>query len=383
MAKLSLDDHLHLTSVCRHYHRAKSFNLSSPLPSSPWLILPGRSSTTLKFLPQAKTTPYEAITPSPFIRRRLFIGSSNGWVVTVSCNPSLDLHLLNPLTGTQHPLPPIHTLPFITPIPNKPNSSSVHYRITNYKTFDHHSFIHYFFTKAVISTKDFTVLLAHPNHNNATLSYTHPDRSKWVSFVIPGHYHDAVDVIHDKGLFYAITSVGDIIICGPSSTTRVLSFQDPQFMDVEDPSSTRYIVRSVHGDLLLVHRRIEISADKDYNELLKFKTRKFMVYRIDGHKNNDQRYWKRVNDLGEQCLFLGTNESMAFSALKYPELQRNCIYFTESRTQNKSVRCRQPKQCDLGVFNLSDKSIKPLFYPSDLTWPPPIWFTPHIEGSHQ
>ncbi|KAH7657438.1 F-box domain-containing protein [Dioscorea alata] len=372
MAKLSLDDHLHLTSICRHYHRTKSFNLSSPAPSSPWLIFPGSSSISLKFLPQAKTTPYEAIIPSPFIRRRLFICSSNGWLVTVSCNPSLDLHLLNPLTGTQHPLPPIHTLPFITPIPNKPNSSSVHYRITIYKTFDHHSFMDYFFTKAVISTKDFTVLLAHPNHNNATLSYTRPNHSKWVSFVIPGHHHDAVDVIHDKGLFYAITSVGDIIICGPSSTTRVLSFQIPLIMEIEDSSSTLYIVRSVHGDLLLVQRRI-----------LEFKTRMFMVYMIEGHKNNDQSYWKRVDDLGKQCLFLGNNESMAFSVLKHPELQRNCIYFTESRTQNKSVSYRQPKQCDLGVFNLGDTSIKPLFYPSDLTWPPPIWFTPHIEGSHQ
>ncbi|XP_039144047.1 F-box protein SKIP23-like [Dioscorea cayenensis subsp. rotundata] len=380
MAKLPLDDHLHLTSVCRHYHLiTKSLNLSSPAPSSPWLILPGRSSTTLKFLPQTKTTPYEAIIPSPFIRRRLFIGSSNGWLVTVSCNPFLDLHLLNPLTGTQHSLPPIHTLPFITSYPNKTNSS-VKYQINNQNICDYNSFMNYFFTKAVISTKDFTVVLAHRYHNRSTLCYTRPNLSKWISFVIPyNHMYRAIDVIHDNGLFYALTDRGDIIICGPSSITRVLSLQEP--LGMMGPS-THFIVRSLDGDLLMVGRLRQLSDKVDIH-LHDFRTCDFEVFRIE-NENNDQMYWKQVDDLGEQSLFLGDNESMVFSALKYPELQRNCIYFTEGRKfmNQRSASCKQPEQCDMGVYNLSDRSIKKLLYPSTLTWPPPIWFTPHIEGSH-
>ncbi|KAM0933494.1 hypothetical protein DsansV1_C35g0229521 [Dioscorea sansibarensis] len=378
MAKLPLPDHLRLSCVCRHYLLARSLNLSSPAPSSPWLILPGRTPSTLKFLPQAKTTPYETTIPSPFIRRRLFIGSSDGWLVTISCNPSsLDLHLLNPLTGTQLPLPPIHTLPFVTSIPHK--AKSVKYHITNHRTFDHHSFMHYFFSKAAISTKDnFTVVLAHPKHSGATLCYTRPDLPRWISFVTP-YDQCAIDLLHDNGFFYALTSFGNIIICSPSSTTRLLSIQGP--LHLMRPS-LGFIVKSLQGDLIMAVRRLHIS-DNDDVHLHDFKTCMFAVYRIEVHANKAQKRWKRVSDLADHCLFLGANESIALSAFKHPELQENCIYFTEANVWNtRPVSCKQPGRCDLGVYNLRDGSIKPLFYPSTLTWPRPIWFTPHVEESH-
>ncbi|XP_039144048.1 uncharacterized protein LOC120281241 [Dioscorea cayenensis subsp. rotundata] len=239
--------------------------------------------------------------------------------------------------------------------------------------------MNYFFTKAVISTKDFTVVLAHPYYNGTrtTLCYTRPNLSKWISFVTP-YYQYAIDVIHDNGLFYALTNKGSIIICGPSSIIRVLSLQQP--LSLLHPS-IYFIVKSLDGDLLMVHREIQLSDKVDIH-LHDFKTCDFRVYRIE-NENNDQMYWKLEFDLGEQCLFLGDNESMVFSALKYPELQRNCIYFTEGRVLNqRSASCKQPEQCDMGVYNLSDKSIKKLLYPSTLTWPPSIWFTPHNEESH-
>ncbi|CAL9178609.1 unnamed protein product [Musa hybrid cultivar] len=48
------------------------------------------------------------------IRRRICIGSSHGWLITV--DESSNMHLMNPLTGAQFPLPPVTTLPFVAAV---------------------------------------------------------------------------------------------------------------------------------------------------------------------------------------------------------------------------------------------------------------------------
>uniref|UniRef100_A0A0D9YCI9 KIB1-4 beta-propeller domain-containing protein n=1 Tax=Oryza glumipatula TaxID=40148 RepID=A0A0D9YCI9_9ORYZ len=53
--------------------------------------------------------------PAPPIQTRVWIGSANGWVVTA--DGECELHLLNPISGVQRPLPSITTTGYFDALP--------------------------------------------------------------------------------------------------------------------------------------------------------------------------------------------------------------------------------------------------------------------------
>ncbi|CAL9753654.1 unnamed protein product [Musa acuminata subsp. burmannicoides] len=98
--------------VCKQWNLASELKYRCPPKlQSPWLMLPGKSNTTAEFFSIADNKVYQIPCPKPMIRRRICIGSSHGWLITV--DESSNMHLMNPLTGAQFPLPPVTTLPFV------------------------------------------------------------------------------------------------------------------------------------------------------------------------------------------------------------------------------------------------------------------------------
>ncbi|CAL9095350.1 unnamed protein product [Musa textilis] len=110
--KLSIPDYIRFGAVCKQWNLAFKLKYRCPpKPQSPWMMLPGKSNTTAKFFSIADNKVYQIPCPKPMIRRRICIGSSHGWLITV--DESSNMHLVNPLTGAQFPLPPVTTLPFV------------------------------------------------------------------------------------------------------------------------------------------------------------------------------------------------------------------------------------------------------------------------------
>ena len=91
-----------------------------------------------------------------------------------------------------------------------------------------------------------------------------------------------------------------------------------------------YLVESL-GDLLWVYRffthkmnangKFIFSYDVDFPT----QTIKFDVYRLDFCWNT----WEFTTSIGDQVIFLGTNQSISLPALDFPSLKANCIYFTD------------------------------------------------------
>jgi hypothetical protein len=67
---------------------------------------------------------YKLTLPEPPIRSRYIIGSSNGWLVTVS--EACEIHLVNPVTGKQINLPSVTTIEQVKPICDDSGSSDMY-----------------------------------------------------------------------------------------------------------------------------------------------------------------------------------------------------------------------------------------------------------------
>ncbi|ONK71569.1 uncharacterized protein A4U43_C04F10040 [Asparagus officinalis] len=142
-----------------------------------------------------------------------------------------------------------------------------------------------------------------------------------------------------------------------------------------------YLVESLDGDLLQIWRDESwVTPDGDYDGELSsgliHETQGFTVFRLDPKG----RAMVRLERLEEgTALFLGDNRSMLLKTRELPELKENCIYFTDGESEQYISHRRMRR--DVGVFDMKDGVVQPL-YPRDspinrLTWPPPVWLTPH------
>ncbi|KAL5717322.1 hypothetical protein ACHQM5_010346 [Ranunculus cassubicifolius] len=99
------------------------------------------------------------------------------------------------------------------------------------------------------------------------------------------------------------------------------------------------------------------------SENYRLTTKGFDVFKLDESVGD----WTRVKSLGEWVLFVG-RKSMCLKAHEVPECQANSIYFTNPMDWN-----------DMGVFNMEDKSVKPLYENRPFNLSPVTWFTPSLQ----
>ncbi|KAF6169652.1 hypothetical protein GIB67_004044 [Kingdonia uniflora] len=101
----------------------------------------------------------------------------------------------------------------------------------------------------------------------------------------------------------------------------------------------------------------------------------FEIYKCNLHT---KRWSKRHSSygLGGFSLFVGANSSFALSDSDYPELKRNCIYFTDDTCLYYQYECGR---YNMGVFDFKKLAIQPLYsVPGTISqFSPPVWFRPN------
>lgn len=88
-----------------------------------------------------------------------------------------------------------------------------------------------------------------------------------------------------------------------------------------------------------------------------------------------QKKLVEVNGLHDHVLFLGHSQSQCLSAQAYPQLKKNCVYFTDDETY---VSDYKNNRRDIGILNLENDSREEIVPQLWCNWPNPIWITPNL-----
>ncbi|OVA10871.1 Protein of unknown function DUF295 [Macleaya cordata] len=344
----------------------------------PWLMLPFDGQNEKHgFLDLSEKKVHQLSIPETQTRSRC-CGSSHGWLVLLEeKNPTI--LLLNPFTRIQIQLPPITSFPNVWDfqIHNVGEEYLVKYPFEEHPYPNKLEDIHDFFIKKVILSSNPTSL------DKDYIAVAILDLTKELAFCKKGDESWTIieaaesyceDVIYFKGLFFAVNKEGSLAIC---DVNHVISNVSPAVTIIAPPKPVShadmlYLVDSF-GEILLVTRYLNTELDPELGCVV-YKTTGFDVFSLDARKPK----WVEVKSLGDRMLFLGgENSSLCLLATDFSGCEGNCIYFTDDYTEVNEVK---PGDHDMGVFNLGDRSIKPLPYftgVSRLFYPSPIWFTPN------
>ncbi|CAL4948239.1 unnamed protein product [Urochloa decumbens] len=341
--RLTVTDWFRFRAVCATWNRAAETALSSgrrPRPEPPWLMLAGSADpATAGFFSFQDGRCRTATLPEPAIQRRMWIGSAHGWVVTA--DEECALHLLNPVTGAQLPLPCITTMgPWATAkFSQEPTT-----------------------TKASGSC---SVTARSWQSTGRTIS-----DPAWV--ILPSPYLFE-DVIAYKGQIYAVTRCGVVLVWEPDGVTFKSRVAVPEHNEGDEYVYFRkYLAESLDGDDLVliwrVHRSYcyedeseSSSSDDDDSDGGDYCQRKYQErpdptvrFQVFVLREGSQGIeWKETDNLGGAALFIGYNSAMFFSVDGSPDLLPDCIYFTDDLL-GKSWR-RKEEARDMGVFDVKSK----------------------------
>ncbi|XP_077243023.1 putative F-box protein At5g55150 isoform X2 [Tasmannia lanceolata] len=340
----------------------------------PLLMLPNEErSESRKFFCLSENKLYDIQIPE--FHGKWCCGSSKGWLVTVDDNSNV--HLLNPLSKIHIQLPSLDkfTHPQHPILRHKKRGS---YRWYMRKTV---------LSADPISTPYYIVVSIVTYHR--LFSFYKPGDEGWTT--LNRQWGSYEDVIYHKGKFYCIIDSGNLVACDFSSNglpklTKISKSDGKRISESDGKrSGRRYLVES-SGELLNVCRYYEmhpmyvrylilgsskcLDGDFDPRNLgWTMRTSYFEVSKLDQNTGK----WIELESLGDQVLFLGLNSSLSLSALDFPQLKRNCIYFTDdSDVNNEGI--------DNGVYDLENESIKPC-YPNSPSWITKlIWLHPNLCG---
>ncbi|KAL5546238.1 hypothetical protein UlMin_005925 [Ulmus minor] len=177
------------------------------------------------------------------------------------------------------------------------------------------------------------------------------------------------EVVYYKDKFYAINVRGKIISFDVTNSSNLninlVSGNRTRFGIGE----RRYLVKSEQEKLLIVERYSNIYDNGDC------KVDEFEVFKL----NLDQTRWVKITCLGNTSLFLGDNSSLSIVASNFKGCQDNCIYFTPDEA---TIVYGPHGPWDLGVYNLKSESFV-WHYNIDLDViakmnRSPIWLVPTI-----
>ncbi|XP_068642002.1 F-box protein At2g26160-like [Aristolochia californica] len=269
--KLTLiSDYIRFGAVCSLWNSVATNNRHRLPGQLPWLVTP--------------TTPFSI--PSAAQSKRVCGTGDGGWVITVESNCVVSL--FNHFTGLEKPLPPLTALQ---------SSDKMKY-----------------LWKAVLSSPpasssdpDFIVMALYGPQK--CLAFYKPENNTWVALDI-NQTQDTADLICHKGHFYAVDYSGRVVVCDLNSrrSPRTIEFAPaPERKDYH--SSKRYLVESVHGELLQV-----VGCNRLYDSHGEVGME---VFRHKGAERSEEKGWDRVEDLGEQILLLGYYASLALSASQF------------------------------------------------------------------
>ncbi|CAD5187853.1 unnamed protein product [Musa acuminata subsp. malaccensis] len=325
-------------------------------------MLSGDGNSTAKFFSIVEKKIYKIQCPEPMIGKRIYVGSCHGWLATLDgrCN----MHLLNPLTGAQIPLPSVLTLPFIRYINNLEG------QITNFNVeqdYNQNWLWRKFIQKIVLSKapdadNDFTIMMIYSHCSR--LAFARAGDKAWIPISSPYYYSD---IIYHNTKFYTINFQQVVETWEPDELAfkHIIFISDLSSYDL--PRGIYYLVESLDSNLMLVHKNKKILGYTNNPKSIMC-----TIFSLD----EETCKWKRVNNLHEQTLFIGKNQSMCLSTIDFPELKQNCIYYTNDMLDIcGSYRYTRRR---IGIFYLEDEMTRPIDHLGYHHWPPLLWLTPSL-----
>ncbi|KAF7103226.1 hypothetical protein CFC21_104237 [Triticum aestivum] len=437
LARLPVPDRFRFPAVCTAWWSAASalHPRAVPVPS-PWLMLPfdltarrrrggGTSSEEARFLSLSDGRTYTVPQPAPAISDRLCVGSSpDGWLVTADA--ASELHLLNPLTGAQVPLPPPDTLSFVH-ASRDADGHVVSYSlrccfadddgdegatvIVPPESFAPDRLRYEFYEKAILVSAPREGHTAAPGSGGSWGGYAvmlicqplsriaiaRAGDTRWTLLDTPSRrWSDAVRASSTasaggRQLVYAMDSAGrveawDVDVTADTTPTRKAIAQPCCCCSGRacsmSAACSRYLVELSPGRLLQVHRLRDAAHARctwePRPEQVEYTTVAAEFFELVGGQwaPVDSRNG-RASILAGRALFLGKNASLCVPVDDCPELRGNCVYFTDDGPWSHE-RCREVAP-DVGVLDLADGSYRPPRGAArDLLWkwPPPVWVFP-------
>ncbi|XP_059455160.1 uncharacterized protein LOC132185400 [Corylus avellana] len=345
------------------------------------------------------------------------VGSSHGWLAYVS-RLDCSVFLWSPFTTSPLIwLPPIHTLPFVKVIPCEELADDEHKdgdisaydddfssdfgfkvefedqnRSQRYCTMSTKLLSLDIIQKIVLSsapTSDDCIVVALPIYKiRHSIAFCKPGDKSW-TFVEPPlekSFH-LIDVIHfNNQLFYAVSCCGLTLyaynlsdLSSPKSYLLETSFDFEPLSSLEERMRSwykdRYYLVESLGDLLWVRRLIANNMDDDGKftfshdaKIFPDQTVTFDVYKLDFSRNT----WEFAKCIGDQVLFLGTNQSLSLSARDFDKLQANRIYFTDD---SFTIHKKYPNYGghDFGDYELGGSAFSEFRFRGTKILPPPFW----------
>ncbi|XP_077248289.1 uncharacterized protein LOC143887930 [Tasmannia lanceolata] len=399
---LPIIDHIRFGAVCLSWNQftMENCHLLDLHDQLPFMMLLDKERTETHNFYSISKNKFFAI-QLPAFHGKWCCGSSKGWVVTV--DDSSNVHLLNPLTSTQIPLPSLDKFPddqnSYGPEESRYHRTQVRSQLTCPKKPRDHRYIvkthllansilsldyvivtivtnqlklsFRYICKAIlsadpISTPDYVVVAIVTNL--LKLSFYKPGDEKWTT--LNNQWGPYEDVIYYKDKFYGITTNNTVVSC------EFASNDFPKFTVVIPPSRVRKTCAKMNlvescGKLLKILRCCQWYPDYDYDENgneihpfpeLAYRTVWFDVFELE----EDTGKWIQTESIGDQILFLGCNSSFSLSGLDFPQWKGNCIYFTDSNDVALDWKN------DNGVFGLENmmRSIN--------TFTKPLWVSPYF-----
>ncbi|PIA42837.1 hypothetical protein AQUCO_02000350v1 [Aquilegia coerulea] len=328
-----IEDFISFGCVCKSWHQSFTRIKKKHVPFSPWLMLAYDENlpNIQTFFSFSSKKILNLPLPKPLIQDRRCLGSPFGWLVTIGLD--LQIHLLNPLSQIQIPLPSQTTF-------------SHQYKCSMEPEDLRRMFVFKFVLSSTPSEETSCVVMAIYSRF-CKLAFAKPGDETWTS--IESSRQDYTDAIFFQGQFYAVNSEAVLEICDINTPSpKAIKFASPPD-GVSVDCGNRYYLVEMSGDLLLVERHIVGNGNDSAHEF-HYYTFASQVYKL----NFEKKSWTELSDLGDNALFIGTNTSyaIAISTSNYPEFRCNCIYFTDDHLE---LYCDN-SLCDMGLFDLTDET---------------------------
>ncbi|XP_042460993.1 uncharacterized protein LOC122045022 [Zingiber officinale] len=329
---------------------------------SPGVLLLYRTSsegyTHRLFVVDFPEDPFAELCCPTIVGHKVIGSSSEGWLTFV--NQELEVINYNPVTRGRIQLPSIASLPNL----------------------DDRYFSKFIFLSP--SNSHNAALL----YGDGSLAVTTMGEARWIS--VKGGVM-VKDMLFSGGLLYAVDINANILVCDftfpPKVTDIILLDFGPQLQ------LWQWLLQLVEcsGEILLVARKMVPHSDQIHQE----RTQQFKIFkmtnivdldRISPEWNHKAATCQEVEDIDNQALFLGINQSALYSTREFPILKKNSIYFSDpvkdyidSQLEYDRLNTDIP---DVGVYSMETGSIKWLLDADEFagfSMLPPIWFFPPID----
>ncbi|KAK8480378.1 hypothetical protein V6N11_074078 [Hibiscus sabdariffa] len=255
-----------------------------------------------------------------------------------------------------------------------------------------------FIQKAVITKKPENnnyglILLC---NNSEEIAYQASGSNHWT--VLEASHPPYQDIICNGNYLYALSDnnsieVWDLHLRGgrvEKKSDIVFRFPDrslAKLNSLRDVCTMRFYLVESCGDLLFVVRFIGdyvdwdgtllsehdlLTEDCSHPKVCPYRTFLFHVYKMDFKELK----WVEMDTLGDRALFVGGNQSVSVSTWCFLNCKKDCIYFSDDCWEKMEEDYLYGGH-DMGIYNLNDGSLKPIYeFSSDKIQPPPCWIIP-------